>query len=141
MILRALTSIVLPLALAAGLVACQSIQTERTSARLAVTVATLKVIEADKDNQVERAAKVATIARDAQKLLDGDDVTLTALQTAVKTRLDAAELAPSDRLLADALVAMLADELRARLGDGLLNPEQRVTVSTVLDWVAVAAGG
>jgi hypothetical protein len=129
------------LVLAFSLTACQTVESKPMAARLAVTVATLKVIEADKTDQAARAQRVAAVARDAQKLLDGEQVTLGAIQAAVKARLDSSELSPSDRILADTLVVMISDELRARIGDGLLSPEQRLTVSTVLDWVAVAAGG
>ncbi len=119
---------------------CATFRDNQPAARLAVTYATLKVIEGG-DDQVARAQKILDIANDAKHFLDGDAVTLSALEQAVRDRLAAEELSPADRLLADALVLTIAAELRERIGQGALGAEQRVTVSTVLDWVTQAAGG
>lgn len=119
---------------------CAMLQQSPTTAHLAVTVATMKVVEAG-DNPVERAQRVIAVANEAKRLIDNEAVTIDVLEEAIKNRLDQEPLAPSDRLLADALIITIADELRARVGMGLLDEQQRLTVSTVLGWVVRAAGG
>jgi hypothetical protein len=110
------------------------------SARLAVTYATLKVIESGPDSEV-RAAKIRSIASEARQFVETDAISLDQLAAAMRARLAEENLSPSDQVLADALVLTVTAELEARVGTGLLSPEQKLTVGAVLGWVVVAAGG
>lgn len=110
------------------------------SARLAVTFATLKVIEQG-DNPELRAQRVAEIAEEARAFVETDMLSLDQLETALLMRLADEDLSPSDRLLADALISAVIAELEARVGSGFLTPEQKLTVGEVLGWVSAAAGG
>lgn len=110
------------------------------SARLAVTYATLKVIESGPDSEV-RAAKIRDIASEARQFIETDALSLDQLSSALRARIAHEGLNPSDQLLADALILTVMSELEARVGSGLLSPEQKLTVGAVLGWVIVAAGG
>ena len=120
--------------------ACALISQSPSTAHLAVTIATMKVVEAGSD-PVSRAERVIAIATEAQYIIDNQSVTIDALEAVIIGRLNEQEMTPSDRLLADALVMTIADELRTKVGLGLLSEDQRLTVSTVLSWVVRAAGG
>lgn len=110
------------------------------SARLAVTYATLKVIEDGADPQ-QRAEKVLSIATEAREFIETDALNLSQLEAALRARLADENLSPSDQLLADALILTVVAELEAKVGSGMLSPEQKLTVGTVLGWVITAAGG
>lgn len=101
---------------------------------LIVQIATMKVIEAG-DNPSARAARVNEIADQAQTFLDSDGVTVSMLADAVNARLAALDLAPSDRVLAAALVDAVVSELQARVGVGTLSVDQKYTVSQILSYI------
>ena len=98
----------------------------------------MKVIEADAD-RAAKAARVIAAVSEARVLVDTDGVTLAEIQAAVMRRLVERGLEPSDLLLATALVDVVGLELQGRIGDGLLDPEKRVTVNTFLAWIEQAA--
>lgn len=125
--------------LALFIAGCASIQSGNTAAKLAVQVAVMKVIEAD-DNRAEKAAEIVSAVDQAKVWLDMDGVTLTDLKAAALRRLHERNLAPSDMLLATALVDIVAAELDVRIGQGVLSPDKKVTVNTLLGWVTEAAG-
>src|SRR5688572_8583949 len=106
---------------------CASFEKHNATARLIVTAATLKGIEQGWD--VERVRAIVTSAK---ALAAGTEVTVGVLEIAIAKQLDGLELSPADRLLADALVQIIAEELQARIGLGVLKPEQRVMVDQVL---------
>lgn len=116
---------------------CASFQGSATE-KLVVQAATMKVIEAGAD-RVEKAARIIAAADAARVWLDMDGVTLPDLRAAMVERIAAADIEPSDKLLATALVDVVVAELNMRIGDGLISPEKRVRVNTVLSWVVQAA--
>ena len=121
------------------LVGCATFEKHETTAKLVTQYATIKYIEQIPEaDKIERKARIVAVATDAKALASGD-TTLTALQTAVNEQLDKAGLSPADRLLANGLVEIIVAELQARIGEGVLSPEQRVQVVEVLDWVIQAA--
>lgn len=109
--------------------------------RLAVQTATMKYVEREQDPaaRAERAARVVAIVDQARVWLDTDGVTLADLQAAAIRRLQEKNLEPSDLLLATALVELVATELNTRIGEGVLDPEKKVTINTFLSWVEQAA--
>lgn len=125
-------------ALAVALTGCTSINTSDATTQFAVRYATMKFVEKGSEPAV-RAAKVVEVARDAKQFLNGETVTLDMLTEAVRVRLDDADLSPADRLLADALVATVANELAIRVGRGELAADQQLVVNAVLDWIIDAA--
>lgn len=64
--------------------------------------------------------------------------TLGALDRHVRDQIRWDRLDVADRLLLDALLIELRAELEARMGDGVLSPEHRTRIETVLDWVEQA---
>jgi hypothetical protein len=100
------------------------------TAKLAVTYATMKGVEQGLDPVRTRA-----VAESAKAIISGEAVTLTALQEAIGAELTRLDLSPADRMLAGLLVAAIADEVKARIGTGFLDPEQKVKVVEVLQWV------
>jgi hypothetical protein len=106
-----------------------------TTEKLVVQVATMKFIESNPAN----ADRIEQAAAEARTWLDADGVTLADLERAMMNRIAASDLEPSDRLLASALVEVVADEIDVRIGAGVLDPERKATVNTVLGWVEQAA--
>lgn len=121
-------------ALIAALSGCASFSGSTTE-KLIVQAATMKFIESDLKNadRIEKAAAQARI------WLDTDGVTIADLKQAMLDRVNASDLQSSDRLIASALVDVVAAELDVRIGAGVLDPEKKATVNTVLGWVEQAA--
>jgi hypothetical protein len=127
---------------ALSMTGCATLQNNSGSARLVVSYATLKVIEAGKSSeaQAERALNIRRIASDAKSFLDLESVSLEFLQSSVRARLADLDLSPADRMLADGLVNLIVQELQLKVDSGVLSDDQRYRVSTVLGWVIDAAG-
>jgi uncharacterized lipoprotein YajG len=128
----------IPLVATLLLVGCSSNPTAREEALIGLTVqyATAKYIE-ERPESRERIVSVATAAKG---IVDGDaSVTLLVLQEFVGGELDKAGLSPADRVLANALVSLIVAELQAKVGEGLLEPDQRLRVAKILDLVIAAA--
>jgi hypothetical protein len=124
-----------------GCVGCETLEKSPGTASLVVQYATAKVIEAGKttEERAERAARIKAIAADAKTWFDGDDVTVGVLQAAAQARIAKLDLSPADRMLANGLVQVVVEELQKKVGEGVLSPEQKLTVSQVLGWIAGAA--
>lgn len=142
--MRLMKSIVLSaLVCAASLVcaSCETIEKTPATAALVVQYATAKVIEAGTSpgERATRAARIKAIATDAKSWLDGDAVTLDLLQQVAQERIAKLDLSPADLLLANGLLQVVVTELQAKVGQGVLSPELKLTVSQVLAWVAGAA--
>lgn len=118
------------LVLALQLAGCGTLERHENTARLAVTYATLKGVEKGLDPVRTRA-----VAESAKAIVSGEAVTLVGLQEAISTELAGLELSPADRMLANALISAIAQELQLRIGTGVLSPDQRVQVGEVLQWV------
>lgn len=124
-------------ALAAVLSGCASFSGSTTE-KLIVQAATMKVVESGAD-RAAKAAKIVAAAEAAQTWIDTDGVTLADLRASMVQRIAAADIEASDKMLATALVDVVVAELNARVGEGLISPEKKVTVNTVLGWVVQAA--
>lgn len=116
------------------LVGCSILDQHQASAKLAIQFATLKYI----DNDDDKAARVQAVVLNARELA-ATASTLDALDEAVRGSIDWSKLDDADKLLASSLLDMIREELRARFGDGALNPEQVVAINKVLDWIDEAA--
>lgn len=131
---RLLLGAVLALSLST-LPACNS---DSATVKVAVTYATMKYIDAQGPaNSVNRAARVAAVAAQALNAIEGDGFELSTFTVHLVQNLPA-DLAPSDRALAIALIGLIGDELALRIGDGVLTPEKRVKVKQVLGWISQA---
>lgn len=114
---------------------CQTLAERESTARLSVQVATIKVIEQSADIS---GADVIHHAEAAREVLKGD-VTLAHLVESVRGRIGWERLDAADRLLLDAVLLEAEARLQARIGDGLIAEDARVTVVTLLDWIVQAA--
>lgn len=134
---------ILAAVLAVALSGCASFGTSSATEKLIVQAGVMKFIEGGSDAPAERAAKAARIVRAADQAriwIDTDGVTAGDLHAAMIERIAAADLEPSDKLLASALVEVVVAELNIRIGEGVISPEKRATVNSVLAWVEQAAG-
>jgi hypothetical protein len=109
--------------------------------QITVQYATGKFIEAKGTpaERIARASQVKAVATSIQAVAASDSATIAALHELAASKIAAAHLSPSDRLLADSLVNAVVDELSARVAGGTLTPENRVYVSRLLGWVIAAA--
>jgi hypothetical protein len=123
------------------LCACKTLEQRETGVRIVVTYGTAKFIEkaGTAEAQAARAEKIRTVAQDIRTFMEGNTVTLGLLEAAIRDRLPA-NLSPADRVLVNELIALIMMELRAKMDDGLLKPEQKVIVVKVIDWVTLATG-
>lgn len=108
------------------------------SKRLAVFYATAKVIDGDQT----KAGRIVDLIQEAREYVSGDpEVTISALYEGVVERVNWAALDPADQIIIEAILLEAKARLQEEIGVGLLSPEQRVKVSTVLNWIEAAANG
>lgn len=126
-----------------SLAGCASLGTTASQAyeKLAVEYATIKVVKTGTTPAARQAkqAKIIAIATQAQTLLASPSVTLALVRVAVNTQIASLHLAAEDQMVADVLVQVVADELAAKVGAGVLKPTDVVSVNTVLSWVVAGA--
>lgn len=108
------------------------------ASKLAVQIATMKVIEAN-GNAHDRALTTRSIVSEAKVWVDTESVTVDILHDKVMERITTLNLAPSDKALASLLADTAVAELKKRIGDGLIPADKRVTINEVLSWVDDAA--
>lgn len=122
-------------ALALLLPSCATLSQRPIAAQIVVQQATLRFIGSDP----ERAAKVAEMAEQLQALVSAEPVTVDHLQAQAIQALAVAELELADQHLAEGLILLVAEELRARVGDQTIPPPGLVEAEAVLGWVVSAA--
>lgn len=122
---------------------CASLGTpiQQTAEQLVVEYATLKVIGSGSTTAARqaKASQILSIASTAKADFADPAATLATVTAQVAVRIAALKLDPADQLVANALVQVVADELSAKIGAGVLNPAQVTSVNTVLGWVVEAA--
>ncbi len=136
---RLILGAVLALSLAA-LPACESLKLGEHGAtvKLAISYATMKYVDqAGPGANIQRAARVASFANQAMNAIEGEGFTLDAFKSHI-LELIPADLDTADKVLALALIDVIAQELQLRIGDGVLTPETRVKAKQVLTWIVDA---
>lgn len=130
------------LAICLGLAGCPLTKpdsAESQVAKIAVQYATAKFIaKAPEGQQSTRAGKITAIVSDIEALAKGESVTLEFLEEAIRRNIPR-DLAPEDLVAVNALTGLVLSELRARVTDGVLKPEQVVVVSAVASWIVETA--
>lgn len=121
-----------------GCTVVSSVAANVDQAKFVVQMATMKVIEAGKDRKA-RAVKIREIAADAKILIDANAVSVDLVAQATRVRIAALRLAPSDQILADALLDSVVANLKDRVGDGVIEADRKLRVNTVLTWVIATA--
>lgn len=89
--------------------------------------------------RAKRADNIRAVGGDLLQVASGDEVTLPFLKMKAATEIAKLTESPADRLLAMNLLDVIVAELSARIGDGLLQPDQLVTVRSVIQWAVDAA--
>ena len=109
--------------------------------QIAVQYATGKYIEneATVDARLARARQVKAVAASLKAVAASDSATVDQLRSLAMSKVAKANLAPADRVLATTLVEVAVQELAKRVDTGALNPDARVAVARLLDWVIAAA--
>lgn len=123
-----------------ALVGCKALETHENSARLIIQYSTLKYIEkaGDAPAQAARAGRVRSVAEQAMAMAAGGNVILSALEASIRAEVAKLTLSPADRMLADGLISVVAQELSRKFGEGVLSEQQLVQTRAVLSWVIEA---
>ncbi len=139
-----LASVILCASIALGaLSGCSTLMDpgNRAGQQIAVQYATGKYIEspATPEARQARARQVKAVAENLKTVAKSDSATIAQLHELAMAKVAKANLSPSDRLLATTLVGVAVQELSQRVSIGVLDPDTRVAVSRLLDWVIAAA--
>ena len=119
----------------AGCALLQSVDEHQFAAKLTVQQAALRVIDEDP----EKALRVLEISGQVRGMVAVDDATVDLLDQFIRAQVDWAKLDIADAQLLMMLLDELRTQLAERMGDGLLSPEQKVSISRVIDWVEESA--
>lgn len=112
------------------------VQDHPAAAQLTIQYATVKFIGDD----VERAQRVQEVTKLVGTWVEADtEATVDALMSRVRENVREDRLDPADRILLDALLTRVADELLENVGEGVLAGDDLLVLSTVLTWVNEAA--
>lgn len=124
-----------------ALPACQttpSNQNALAAAKIATQYATAKYIaRVPPAEQAAKAVRVRAVVTAVESLATGESVSLAVLEQAIRRQLPE-DLKPEDLVAINGLIGLVMAELQARVGDGLLNPDQRLQVSEVASWIVEA---
>lgn len=110
------------------------------SAEVVVQYATIKFINKDAD-PITRAHKVIDIATEARTYFDSETLPIAQVESLIREKIDWAKLDLADKILVDALIDKVMDEVE---GAGSIPEDKRVSGSKVLGWIidgARLAGG
>lgn len=128
---------------AIGLSACSTTPDGERRDRLGVQVATMALIERADAPRVKAADILEVSGRlrtDVNAAVEASVGDLRATLLAIMAeRYTAGKLSPLERLAALEFINTVADGVERRVGSGLLTPETRVKVNTVLTWIEDAA--
>jgi hypothetical protein len=121
---------------------CSALKSNVLAEQLIVQVATGKFIEreSNESKRQNRAQRILDICAEARKWVDFEGVNLGQLRLKLSERILAANLDPSERILAEALVSQLLVALNERQGPDdapipVADPDFKYRVNTILAWV------
>jgi hypothetical protein len=135
------TKFITTLVLAASLLlaGCQSTEvsdTKKVAARLAVTYATMKVIE----NNPAYGKRIVAIATEVEAAAGGDSAsTVALLGELIKAKINWGSMSPADSMLVGILVDEVVAQLAERIGTGKLEGPQLLAIKEVAGWIKQAA--
>ena len=104
-------------------------------AKLTVQQATLRVIDEDP----EKAVRVLEISGEVRQMIEVDLVTVALLDEFIRVQVNWEKLSIADAQLLLLLLDELKVQLAERMGEGLLTPDQKVSLNKVVDWVEESA--
>ncbi|ACL71526.1 hypothetical protein Tgr7_0428 [Thioalkalivibrio sulfidiphilus HL-EbGr7] len=126
--------VALSISLTAGCAALRAVQDHPLAARLAVEQTTLRWIGDD----LHRAERTREVIAEVRPHIEGS-ATVATLDQAARSAIRWDSLSLADQRLLETLLDELKQELERRIGAGLLDPDQQMTVAAVLDWIDAAA--
>ena len=136
--LKLLAAVALTMALSACAVLDQ-VENNPMTAQLVTSQLTLRFIAAD-DEPVERAARVrAAVDRLEARLADGPAFTLEQFQNLALEEFDFDSLSPADQELVIYGLSLARQEIADLIGEGIVEPDERYTLATLLGWIDQAA--
>jgi hypothetical protein len=121
--------------LLAGCAVLETVEKSPMVAQITVQQATLRVIDED----VEKAVRVLEITRDVREMMSVDSVTLAVLDDFIRVQIRWEKLSLADEQLLRMLLTEMQDRLAEKFGQGLLTPEDKVSISKVIDWIEDSA--
>lgn len=131
--------LVLAMALGAMLCACSFLKSEPVTAQLVVRAVTAQAIESA-DNPQHLARRIVEIGGNALVIVQVDaQATVDMIADAVIAKIQYQTLTPADRDAVDLLLIAIETELRERVGDGVIDPDERLLVRDVITWVIQSA--
>lgn len=113
----------------------ETVEDNPLAAQLVVQQSTLRVIDEDPD----KAQRVAAVVEEVRIYVEDEFATLGLIEQAVRAQIEWDRLTLADQILIDAVLSEARTELERRFGAGLLDPNSRASVMTVLDWVEQSA--
>lgn len=113
----------------------EKVESSPVAAQLTVQYATLKYI----DGSDAKAVRVLNVVDAIRPSIDDDSVTLAILDERLRSYINWERLDAADRLLLTALLDQVKAELTERIGEGLVDAQDKVRLHRVLDWVETAA--
>ena len=117
----------------AVLAACALIQSNNSTVQLLVQQSVIKSINGDKD----RADKILLQIGQIRQLLDKDEeISLANLSDALIAKIN---LGSVDHELAKIIILQIQINLEKQINDGVLNPDDKISILNVLDWIESAA--
>ena len=122
----------------AGCGVLQTISDNEMVARDAITIVTYAAIEQSSD-RADTASDIVAAAKDMKTWIDFDGVTIEELANKLRQRIAASDRELSEKAGLTLLLNRAEAELKKRVSEGVLDPNAKVTVNAVLDWVIDAA--
>lgn len=118
-----------------GCAVLETVENSPTVSKLAVQQATLRVVGED----IEKAERAIFLVDDVRTMVMLDAVTIGLLDESIRLQIDWRSMPLADAQLLAMLLDELRDRLEVRIGQGVLNPEDKASINTVLDWIEDAA--
>lgn len=124
----------------AGFQGCATLNDHSAAVALVAQQATLRYIDSARpEERTARAQRVADVAGDIIAVVSSEEISIADLAAVALQKLPS-NLTVADRQLAVALIGVLSQELKAKLGDGtLIKPGDVASVKSVLESVRDAA--
>lgn len=129
-------ALILIISASALLGGCVTTNTQTSAAKLAVQIATVKVL----DNNPDYVGRTLAIAGEVRRIAGAEKFdTVDLLIAYVRSRIDWDRMTAADVLLINELLRMVGEELKARVGPGRLTSEKILVVADVALWIEQAA--
>ena len=123
----------------AGCAAVQYGQSNPETARLVTNQITARFIQGA-DNPAERASAVRYVVQTLRSEVDSNaEATLGSLEARAREEIDWSTMSVADQQIIEFALLKARQSLSRLIGDGLLDPNEKAPVGTLLDWIDDAA--